>query len=152
MLRRLQTSLHLGSCSWFSFLICPLLNALWERRNEISVAQNWCRHEDLNLEWSQRDFGFTDRRDQAVFALPAQLAEEVGFEPTEPFGAAVFRTAGINHSPTLPNLWRLESDSNGWNQSRFTTLAVSRFCPLTHLAVLGASHEVRTRMPCGGGF
>lgn len=25
-----------------------------------------------------------------------------GFEPTEPFGSAVFKTLGINHSPTFP--------------------------------------------------
>ena len=30
------------------------------------------------------------------------LAEAVRFELTEPFDSAVFKTAGLNHSPTLP--------------------------------------------------
>ena len=30
------------------------------------------------------------------------MAEGVGFEPTVPFDTAVFKTAGVNHFPTLP--------------------------------------------------
>ena len=30
------------------------------------------------------------------------MAEGVGFEPTEPLGSAVFKTAAINHSATPP--------------------------------------------------
>lgn len=33
---------------------------------------------------------------------PILLAELLGFEPRKPFGLAVFKTAGINHSPTIP--------------------------------------------------
>lgn len=32
------------------------------------------------------------------------MEEAVRFELTEPFSSAAFKTAGINHSPTLPNL------------------------------------------------
>jgi hypothetical protein len=32
------------------------------------------------------------------------LAEEVGFEPTEPLGSPVFKTGAIDHSATLPSL------------------------------------------------
>ena len=31
------------------------------------------------------------------------MAEEVGFEPTEPFGSPVFKTGAIDHSATPPN-------------------------------------------------
>jgi hypothetical protein len=30
------------------------------------------------------------------------MAEDVGFEPTEPFGSSVFKTAALNHSANLP--------------------------------------------------
>ena len=30
------------------------------------------------------------------------MAEGVGFEPTVPFDTAIFKTAGVNHFPTLP--------------------------------------------------
>ena len=30
------------------------------------------------------------------------MAEGVGFEPTEPFGSTVFKTAALNHSATPP--------------------------------------------------
>lgn len=44
-----------------------------------------------------------DLMQQLYHGLTAwRLAEGVGFEPTEPLGSAVFKTAGINHSPTLP--------------------------------------------------
>ncbi len=32
----------------------------------------------------------------------AEMAEEVGFEPTVPFGTTVFKTAALNHSATPP--------------------------------------------------
>ena len=32
------------------------------------------------------------------------MAERVGFEPTVPFGTAVFKTATINHSDTSPTV------------------------------------------------
>ena len=32
----------------------------------------------------------------------AILEEDVGFEPTEPFGSTVFKTVGLSHSPNLP--------------------------------------------------
>lgn len=35
------------------------------------------------------------------------LAEDVGFEPTEPLGSTVFKTAAFNHSANLPNTWFL---------------------------------------------
>ena len=31
------------------------------------------------------------------------FAEAAGFEPTVPFSTEVFKTSGINHSPTLPS-------------------------------------------------
>ena len=31
-----------------------------------------------------------------------KVADEVGFEPTEPFGSLVFKTRGLNHSPNYP--------------------------------------------------
>ncbi len=31
------------------------------------------------------------------------FAEDVGFEPTEPFSSTVFKTAAIDHSANLPN-------------------------------------------------
>ncbi len=34
--------------------------------------------------------------------LRGLLAEEVGFEPTEPFGSPVFKTGAIDHSATPP--------------------------------------------------
>ena len=36
------------------------------------------------------------------YAVHRILAEEVRFELTEPCGSIVFKTIGINHSPTLP--------------------------------------------------
>ena len=33
-----------------------------------------------------------------------KMAEDVGFEPTEPFGPSVFKTAALNHSANLPHL------------------------------------------------
>ena len=39
---------------------------------------------------------------QTVLLQRATLAEEVRFELTERCRSAVFKTAGINHSPTLP--------------------------------------------------
>ena len=33
------------------------------------------------------------------------LAEAVRFELTEPRGSPVFKTGGLNHSPTLPKLY-----------------------------------------------
>lgn len=33
------------------------------------------------------------------------MAEEVGFEPTEACTSAVFKTAALNHSATLPLIW-----------------------------------------------
>ena len=66
----------------------------------------------LVREWLQRDRGLSnpDERD----ALLASLAEREGFEPPDPFGSTVFKTAAIDHSaisplPTadsLPYLWR----------------------------------------------
>ena len=35
------------------------------------------------------------------------MAEDVGFEPTEPFGPSVFKTAALNHSANLPFLERV---------------------------------------------
>lgn len=35
--------------------------------------------------------------------MTAALAERVGFEPTEPFGSTVFKTAAIDHSATAPD-------------------------------------------------
>lgn len=32
------------------------------------------------------------------------MADEVGFEPTEPFGSLVFKTSALNHSATHPTL------------------------------------------------
>ena len=39
-------------------------------------------------------------------ALPflAVLAEDVGFEPTEPLGSTVFKTAAFNHSANPPDM------------------------------------------------
>ena len=34
--------------------------------------------------------------------LRGLMAEEVGFEPTEPFGSPVFKTGAIDHSATPP--------------------------------------------------
>ena len=34
---------------------------------------------------------------------PNVLAEEVGFEPTVPFGTTVFKTAAFNHSAIPPH-------------------------------------------------
>ncbi len=34
--------------------------------------------------------------------FPRFLAETVRFELTDPCGSAVFKTAGLNHSPTSP--------------------------------------------------
>ncbi len=36
------------------------------------------------------------------------MAEEVGFEPTEPFDSAVFKTGAFNRSATLPKLVPLD--------------------------------------------
>jgi hypothetical protein len=33
------------------------------------------------------------------------MAEEVGFEPTVPFGTTVFKTAAFNHSATPPRFY-----------------------------------------------
>ena len=33
------------------------------------------------------------------------MAEDVGFEPTEPFDSTVFKTAAISHSANLPFNW-----------------------------------------------
>ena len=32
------------------------------------------------------------------------MADEVGFEPTEPFGSLVFKTSAFNHSATHPSV------------------------------------------------
>lgn len=37
----------------------------------------------------------------------SQLAEAVGFEPTDPRGSTVFKTAALNHSATLPKCPRV---------------------------------------------
>ena len=42
----------------------------------------------------------------------AVMAEELRFELREHFCSAVFKTAGLNHSPTLPKTWLLSRDSN----------------------------------------
>jgi hypothetical protein len=49
------------------------------------------------------DNGLGNRR---VTTTPSRnkLAEEVGFEPTEPFDSAVFKTGAFNRSATLPKL------------------------------------------------
>jgi hypothetical protein len=40
------------------------------------------------------------------------MAESEGFEPSEPCGSAVFKTAGINHSPNFPCIWHRRKGSN----------------------------------------
>ena len=54
----------------------------------------------LVREWLQRDRGLLnpDERD----ALLASMAEREGFEPPDPFGSTVFKTAAIDHSATSP--------------------------------------------------
>jgi hypothetical protein len=43
-----------------------------------------------------------------VSPIQQSLAEEVGFEPTEPFGPPVFKTGAISRSAILPCLVRDE--------------------------------------------
>ncbi len=40
------------------------------------------------------------------------MAEGVGFEPTEPFGSTVFKTAAFGHSATLPQQKTLDQYEN----------------------------------------
>ena len=39
---------------------------------------------------------------QRHFTFGSDMAEGVGFEPTSPFGEAVFKTAALNHSAIPP--------------------------------------------------
>ena len=41
------------------------------------------------------------------------MAEEEGFEPSRPFGPAVFKTAAFNHSATPPQLVPIIPQSDG---------------------------------------
>ena len=45
----------------------------------------------------------TNPRGAESFCAARKLAEGVGFEPTEPFGSAVFKTAAFNRSATPPD-------------------------------------------------
>src|SRR5262245_30634376 len=45
--------------------------------------------------------------------LRVPMAEGVGFEPTEPCGSAVFKTAALDHSAIPPRLRRSENPSDG---------------------------------------
>ena len=40
----------------------------------------------------------------AKSVMKDQMAERVGFEPTEPFGSPVFKTGAIDHSTTSPDV------------------------------------------------
>ena len=53
------------------------------------LDENACPAEGLGFLWISSD--------------PVKT-EEVGFEPTVPFGTPVFKTGAINHSPTPPGL------------------------------------------------
>jgi hypothetical protein len=50
---------------------------------------------------SRRKAGYA-RRSQ----LCSEVADGVGFEPTSPFGLAVFKTAALSRSATHPSLWK----------------------------------------------
>jgi hypothetical protein len=39
---------------------------------------------------------------ESDFVSKNKMAEDVGFEPTEPFGPSVFKTVALNHSANLP--------------------------------------------------
>ena len=44
------------------------------------------------------------------------MAEDTGFEPAEPFGSTVFKTAAIDHSANPPQ--NLEGHTKGFAQKR----------------------------------
>ena len=53
--------------------------------------------------FNQLGFSLHLRTASANLPLRARLsAESVGFEPTEPLGSTVFKTAAIDHSANLP--------------------------------------------------
>ena len=80
------------------------------------------RWRSLRLERRSNPFRRFDRR-PARFAWPAEnrMAEGVGFEPTVPFGTAVFKTAAFNHSATPP--WIVRGGLRRGNLSRFAGLS-----------------------------
>ena len=79
------------------------------------------------------------------------LADGVGFEPTEPCGSAVFKTAGINHSPTHPYFL---AERMGFEPTErfntFNTLAGCRYRPLSHLSIFMVRDE-RLELPTVAG-
>ena len=52
--------------------------------------------------------------DSASFLVRREMAEEVGFEPTEPFDPTVFKTVAINRSATPPKNKKPGLDSAGF--------------------------------------
>ena len=57
-------------------------------------------------------------------------AEAAGFEPTDPYGSEVFKTSGINHSPTPPN------KNNVRLPPRYEPLFTNATCPHIHSSVV----------------
>ncbi len=69
------------------------------------------------------------------------MAEEEGFEPPEPCGSTVFKTAALNHSATPPSGKTQRDQSGGQGGIRtpgrlltYGDLANRWFQPLTHLS------------------
>ena len=63
--------------------------------------------------------------------IGGEVAEGVGFEPTEPLGSTVFKTAAIDHSATLPVERTHNALSTGGPEERtgFPTLPALSFGP-----------------------
>ena len=43
------------------------------------------------------------KQNEMLVTFQIQMAEDTGFEPAEPFGSTVFKTAAIDHSANPPN-------------------------------------------------
>jgi hypothetical protein len=80
-----------------------------------------------------------------------EVAEREGFEPPEPFGSAVFKTAAIDHSATSPRLERqkhkvLFNGSGAGNRSRTCDLRITN-APLYRLSYPGGAANYRGGSP-----
>ena len=68
------------------------------------IVVKTCKSDTSGIEWKMADmflFSFLYMTRPLHKSLRINVAEGVGFEPTDPFGSPVFKTGAINHS-TIP--------------------------------------------------
>ena len=106
-----------------------------------------------------------------TWRLEAKLAEREGFEPPDPFGSTVFKTAALNHSATSPKFSVIPARTHPWcanqpalpcagAQRREQTLSLFAKTPLRPFGHLSEvlRHTARTHpwcanqpaLPCAG--